>query len=99
MVSQLLFATGSLLLLHAAYSCLHYRSLLKELDELESSVHTVPPMDVYFEVLSGWILLFMAELIRDGSALQPVSRTKMSLIAPAYITRDFDIYAGRAQAT
>lgn len=114
-LSSIIFVSGTVLLLHSAYSCLHYRSLLQGLEEAVSGISTdilentgssgisVPPADVWIEALLGMILIFFAELIRPGSALQPVvttaaGRKPRQLAAPAYITRDFDIYNTRARA-
>jgi hypothetical protein len=102
-----LTAFGTLVLIHATYSCLHYRSVILELDnEATAESHPLPPMDVWVEVVVGFLTLLVAELLRTGSSLQPVSNTssssaskskKRALMAPAYQTRDFDIYAGRSK--
>ena len=111
-------------MLHSAYSCLHYRNLLQELDLAEdtssssqtdelgsattndtSSFRSIPPLDVYVEVLLAFGFLLAGQLVAMGS-LQPVevaSRNSSSsssyrpLSAPAYKTRDFDIYEHRGK--
>ncbi|EEC45654.1 predicted protein [Phaeodactylum tricornutum CCAP 1055/1] len=103
MASKTLFATGTVLLLHAAYSCLHYRSLLQELEDavLEDadSTHRLPPVDVWIEAISGFLILLVSELMRAGSGLHPISKTGGTrLMAPSYQTRDFDIYSTRSKA-
>jgi hypothetical protein len=102
MTSTLLHITGSLLIVHAAYSCLHYRSLLTDLIEsgqlLEIHDHPLPPADVWMEAILGFGIVFLGELIRPGSSLHPVTGRKQPLVAPAYRTRDFDIYTTRGSA-
>jgi len=112
MLSSLLLSTGVLLFLHAAYSCLHYQELLLGLEEsgLEgggmgaASNSAVPPLDVCVEVLAGFCIILLSQLIRSGSALQPISnsdtsakRPRQPLAAPPYRTLDFDIYSGRGK--
>ena len=99
--SSLLTAVGSVLMIHAAYSCLHYRSILQDLD-LEDTF-SIPPMDVYVEVGMSYFILLLAELLRTGS-FQPVEVAvkvnqpkRKTLGAPAYQTRDFDIYRNRSK--
>src|SRR3569623_1690436 len=102
-MSTPLFSLGCILLLHAAYSCLHYRELLQELEE--SSVHEIPEsavehllMDVIVEVVVGFLSLLLSELIRPGSALRPINSPHQTLMAPPYRSRDFDFYATLAIA-
>jgi hypothetical protein len=104
--SQFLSVAGSLLLLHAAYSCLIYRELVQEL-QLESGGAqevTVPPLDVYVEVALGFVSLLLSEFIREASLLRPIqsyqsssSKNNTPLMAAVYMTREFDIYATRAR--
>jgi len=104
-----MFVIGTLLLLHAAYSCSHYRELLQQVEESavdETTLVQLPklPLDVWVEVIVGFVLLLCSELVRAGSTLRPVVNTPSSnkkhqpLMAPAYVTRDFDIYSTRAKA-
>jgi hypothetical protein len=87
-VSTILMAMGSLLLLHAAYSLQHYRSLIQDLQEAssgvsidvevthesDSTVHQrVPPFDVWIELCLAFGVLLVGELTRTGSSLQPVA--------------------------
>jgi hypothetical protein len=141
-ISLFLKGTGAVLMLHAAYSCMHYRSILQDLDlvttsssgsdgqhqdgtttETDTSEETetmmIPPIDVYFEVVLAFILILLGELIGIGSLqsveLVPSSSSSSSssssekyddevvvkrkpLAAPAYRTRDFDIYNNRSKA-
>lgn len=104
-LSQPLFAVGTILILHAAYSCLNYRSLLNELGEEDEAVthslYQLPPMDVWAEVLLGFVCLLFSELTRGGSALRPIdiiAGKSKPLMAPAYRTREFDVYTGRRKA-
>jgi Membrane magnesium transporter len=108
-LSSILFVLGTILLLHSAYSCLHYRSLVQELEEVASGISSdafldspivasttgssssgstnannvvivgnssstinVPPIDVWIEVIIGFIIILISELVRSGSTLQPV---------------------------
>jgi len=108
--SSALFAIGTLLLLHAAYSCSHYRELLQALSNSgidEDLIANQPslPVDIWLEVSLGFLTILWSELVRAGSALRPIWRGGNQkgkglppLIAPAYQTRDFDIYATRAKA-
>ena len=107
-VSQLFMVIGIIMVLHSAYSCLHYRELLRDLEESgfedAAAVESLPlpPMDVIVEVITGALLILISELVRTGSSLQPVTskggfRTR-PVVAPAYRTREFDIYTSRARA-
>lgn len=93
----LLNGIGVVLLLHAAYSCLHFRNLAAE---LELSDLQIPPLDVALECASGFLLLLLSQIFVSTTQLVPITvalQTK-SLAAPAYQTRDFDIYSNRASA-
>ena len=127
-ISFFLKGTGAILMLHAAYSCMHYRSILQDLDlvttsssgsdgqhqdETETSSSSssetmmIPPIDVYIEVVVAFVLILLGELYGIGS-LQSVELVvsaenenevkRKSLTAPAYRTRDFDIYNNRSKA-
>ena len=124
-ISFFLKGTGAILMLHAAYSCMHYRSILQDLDlvatsssgsdgqhqdETETSSSSsetmmIPPIDVYIEVVIAFLLILLGELYGIGS-LQSVELVsaeenevkRKSLTAPAYRTRDFDIYNNRSKA-
>ena len=128
-ISFFLKGTGAILMLHAAYSCMHYRSILQDLDlvttsssgsgsdgqhpdETETSSSSsetmmIPPIDVYIEVVVAFVLILLGELYGIGS-LQSVELVvsaenenevkRKSLTAPAYRTRDFDIYNTRSKA-
>lgn len=115
--SSIIFASGTIVLLHSAYSCVHYRNLLQVYDEAVSGISTdvmetsdmkIPPNDVLIESMIGFIFILFAELIRPGSNLQPAvavatkntttTKKQQPLVAPAYMTRDFDIYHTRTRA-
>ena len=106
MSSSIFLTIGGLLLCHAAYSCLHYRELLRDLEDAgyEGSAAALPPMDVWAEIAVAFIIILGSELTRSGSSLRPVSTRGIStgkmtpLAAPAYRSRDFDIYTTRAKA-
>lgn len=111
-MSQIIMATGIVLVLHSAFSCLHYRELLRDLEEsglqetdlqyTSAAALPLPPMDVWIEVFSGAMLILFSELIRTGSSLQPVTSKggfrSRPIVAPGYRSRDFDIYTSRARA-
>jgi hypothetical protein len=98
-LSSLLTCLGALLMLHSAYSCLHYRGILQDYD-LQESI-SIPPIDVYIEVGAAFLSLLLGEMIGSGS-LQSVdvlgNQARRPLVAPPYKTRDFDIYANRSKA-
>lgn len=106
--SRIFLIVGGLLLCHAAYSCLHYRELLRDLQDAGyevSAAAPLPPWDVWCEIIAGFFILLGCELTRSGSALRPVStrgalgsKKFAPLVAPAYRSRDFDIYTARAKA-
>lgn len=104
-LSLVLNIMGASLMLHSAFSCLHYRNLVAELelgDNDNDGVTTIPPMDVVVECMAGFFLLLMTQVTISSSTLVPVtvssssSKKKRELVAPAYVTRDFDIYSNRA---
>ena len=93
---MILNVTGTVLLLHAAYSCLHYRSLVGDIDD----IMPIPPLDVIGETAAGFLFLLIGQLMALGQ-LVPVSISggkRKCLTAPAYRSRDFDIYSNRARA-
>ena len=70
---------GALLILHAAYSCMHYRSILMDLDLLDATTSTgsttsasndatmmIPPLDVYIELGVAFGLLLLGSLLAMG---------------------------------
>lgn len=92
---------GVLLILHATYSCLHYRSLAIAADLADTAS---PPVDVVVEVFLGFALCLVGELMCG-----PFHEVKMSggpggkrnrgeILAPSYRTRDFDLFTTRAKA-
>lgn len=101
---------GGIFMLHAAYSCMHYRSLLQDMDllpdennnsGLQEQYYAIPPMDVYVEVAAAFALLLLGELITVGK-MQPVDifasqDQRKPLVAPAHRTRDFDVYHNRSR--
>jgi Membrane magnesium transporter len=129
--SSVLFYLGTILILHSAYSLLHYRELLQEIQDstlgttLSSSIGSsagagsssaigvgeggVPdppdlPIDVVVEVVAGFLFLLVSELIRPASSLRPIANNSSSaqrggrVVAPPYVSRDFDVYSTRAKA-
>ena len=101
-MASLLTALGSLLMAHAAYSTLHYRSILQDLGDVQEPI---PPLDVYVEVILSFLLLLIGQMVGAGK-LQPVEllakdgsagSSRVPLVAPAYRTRKFDIYEHRGK--
>ena len=86
-MSKLLTYTGSILTLHSAYSCLHYRSLI-------NSHSTHPPVDVVIEVAIGFVLCLLGRL-SSVSFCKITERAGGS--GAVHCTRDFDIYNTRAR--
>jgi hypothetical protein len=85
-------------MLHSAYSCLHYRSMLMDLDLQDS--FAIPPADVYIEVGISFMALLVGQLMGAGSfqSVEIMSGEKRRpLKAPMYRTRDFDLYAHRCK--
>jgi len=111
MLSKSMFTIGSMLLLHASYSCSHWRELVQEVEESSNDVELISnlpalPLDVWIEVGLGFCLILVSELSRGGSALRPImgggsnkkgGKGPEPLMAPIYLTRDFDIYSTRAK--
>ena len=91
-------------MLHAAYSCMHYRSMLQDLDLIQQqdggsrSEYPIPPLDVYVEVAFSFVMILLSELIKVGPFQSvDISKNRKPLVAPAYKTRDFDIYNNRSK--
>jgi hypothetical protein len=102
--STILSSIGVLTMLHAAYSCMHYRSMLQDLDLIQQqddgsrSDYPIPPLDVYVEVAVSFAMILLSELIKVGPFQSvDISKNRKPLVAPAYITRDFDIYNNRSK--
>ena len=93
--SSILTGLGALCMVHAAYSCLHYRSILLDLD-LEGNF-AIPPVDVYVEVGISFMVLLLGQLAGAGSfqSVEVFAKGHRPLVAPVYRTRDFDIYENR----
>lgn len=95
-VSALLTFFGSLLLAHAAYSTLHFRSILQDLGDVSEPI---PPFDVYVELGVSFAMILVGQLVGAGS-LQSVdvfAPNRKPLVAPQWRTRDFDIYEFRSK--
>lgn len=138
--SSIMTTVSMILILHSAYSCLHYRSILQDFNLMtEDTVTTtttststtttadtihgtttisIPPLDVYIELSIAMFILFIGQLIGTGplQSVEIISSTgtkdetqqqqqqqkkqppRKNLAAPAYLTRDFDIYENRAKS-
>ena len=99
--ASLLKITGAVLMLHAAYSCMHYRSILSDLDLLETT--SGAPADVIIEVGLAFFLVLVGELIAMGplSSVEVIGASaktkKKTLVAHPHTTRDFDVYSNRSK--
>ena len=76
---------------HAAYSTLHFRSILQDLGDVNEPI---PPLDVYIELGLSFVLLLVGELMATGSlqSADVFAPNRKPLAAPLYRTRKFDIY-------
>jgi hypothetical protein len=99
-IPPLLTTVGCLFLLHAAFSCLHYRGLLEEFGVDLQGGHAVPPLDVMIEAVIGWTMCLVGQLTMVGPLRPTITtgNTRTSLLAPMYMTRDFDVYNHRIKA-
>lgn len=106
-LSTILIVFSVVVLFHAAYSMQHYRGLLFDLEEstgdplYQELLQQPPPLDIWAELVVAFAILFVAELTKSGSSLQPVKggggQTQKPVVAPSYVTRDFDVYTSRAR--
>ncbi|KAL7460759.1 hypothetical protein ACHAXS_001201 [Conticribra weissflogii] len=94
-------ATGVLLILHSTYSCLHYRSLAMAADLPDTSS---PPLDVVIEVFLGFFFCLVGQLMCGPfhevrmSGGPSVKRNRVEIVAPAFRSRDFDLFTTRGKA-
>mmetsp|Transcript_22616 Transcript_22616/g.32420 ORF Transcript_22616/g.32420 Transcript_22616/m.32420 type:complete len:110 (+) Transcript_22616:119-448(+) len=99
-MSSFLSISGCLLIIHSALSCLYFRGLVQDLSLSLSTMDmdadtVIPPMDVKIEVMVGFVLCLVGQLIGVGS-LRPISGVgAKKLVAPSYVDRDFDSYDNR----
>lgn len=98
--SRIITPLGIIILLHSAYSCLHYRSIIStsSLDDfLQEKGYNVssPPKDVIIEVLIGFICCLFGQLLQVGKFLPVVGSERVELRAPVHVTRDFDLFCTR----
>ncbi|KAL3817014.1 hypothetical protein ACHAXA_002926 [Cyclostephanos tholiformis] len=105
---------GVILILHSTYSCLHYRSLAIAADLPDTSsppVDVVVEVLLGFALcLAGQLLCgpFHGVRASGGPLLGGIERTKKigggggryrrEIIAPAYRTRDYDLFTTRVRA-
>jgi hypothetical protein len=90
---------GVILILHSTYSCLHYRSLAIVADVSDTSS---PPLDVVIEVILAFALCLVGQLMCGAFHEVKVSsqggKRRVEIVAPAYRTRDFDLFTTRSRA-
>ncbi len=94
LLSKMSFAcicSGVLLILHSAYSCLHYRGLVKEFTEV-----AIPPFDVKIEVCLGFLLVLAGQLMSTGPLRTVMGNCRTRILQ--YKTREFDHYQNRGTA-
>eukprot|EP00551_Chaetoceros_affinis_P009857 CAMPEP_0203662058 /NCGR_PEP_ID=MMETSP0090-20130426/162_1 /ASSEMBLY_ACC=CAM_ASM_001088 /TAXON_ID=426623 /ORGANISM="Chaetoceros affinis, Strain CCMP159" /LENGTH=117 /DNA_ID=CAMNT_0050524799 /DNA_START=57 /DNA_END=410 /DNA_ORIENTATION=+ len=100
--SRLLTPLGIIVLLHSAYSCLHYRSIISSsaLEDflLEKGYNeSSPPKDVVIEVILGFLFCLFGQVREAGEFLPVVGTGRTELRAPAHVSRDFDLFCTRAR--
>ena len=91
---------GVILILHSAFSCLHYRWILSEssLGDVHEAAYneSSPPSDVIIECLVGFLLCLVGELLKSDF-LPIVGEKRKNLTAPLHRTRDFDLFSTRTR--
>mmetsp|Transcript_19306 Transcript_19306/g.27158 ORF Transcript_19306/g.27158 Transcript_19306/m.27158 type:complete len:113 (+) Transcript_19306:165-503(+) len=99
MSSRILSPLGAIILLHSAYSCLHYRSILSSSTvDLPSDLYSSsPPQDVVVECIAGFVLCLLGQLSQAGSLQVIRGEGRIEMQAPSFKTRDFDIFNTRAK--
>lgn len=99
-VNTVLSGLGVLLLFHSAYSALQYRTILLEAADVpDGFTPDRPPIDAAVEALIAFALCLVGQLMSEsllGVRATTAKGGRASSVAPAYVTRDFDIYATRA---
>jgi len=100
---SILTTIGTLLILHSTYSCLHYRSLAMAAD-LPLSITSSPPLDVVMEVLVGFGMCLVGQLMMCGpfhevriASSKNDGGKRREIVPPAYRSRDFDLFTTRAK--
>ncbi len=93
---------GIIILLHSAYSCLHYRSILSasNFDDTELVDANIdpskPPKDVVIECMVGFFLCLVGQILAAGEFLPIVGEGRREVKAPLHVGRDFDVFCTRA---
>ena len=98
-MTKLITYLGIITLLHSAYSCLHYRSILStsNLDETDLNLDpSKPPQDVVIECMLGFALCLMGQILGAGEFLPIIGEGRREVKAPALVGRDFDLFSTRA---
>jgi hypothetical protein len=106
-VPSLLSGLGVALVFHSAFSALQYRSILLSAVDIPDHLNPDrPPLDATVEVFAAFGLCLLGQLLSEsfqgvrattssskGGAAGSRGRKSMSATsAPAYKTRDFDLY-------
>ena len=100
--SSLLSGLGVALVFHSAFSALQYRSILLSAVDIPDHLNPDrPPLDATVEVIAAFGLCLLGQLLSESfqgvrattSSSKGGGRKSMSATsAPAYKTRDFDLY-------
>jgi hypothetical protein len=98
-MTRLITSLGIITLLHSAYSCLHYRSILtsSSIDETDFNLDpSKPPHDVVIECMIGFALCLVGQILGAGEFLPIVGEGRREVKAAAHVGRDFDVFCTRA---
>ncbi|XP_051131022.1 membrane magnesium transporter [Andrographis paniculata] len=85
---------GVLILSHAAYSTIQYRSLLKITEEVFSG----PPINVVIELIAGLVLCMWAALTVPGKFLSILPHSDENRVVSLPANLDFMIFNHRGKA-
>mmetsp|Transcript_7629 Transcript_7629/g.11444 ORF Transcript_7629/g.11444 Transcript_7629/m.11444 type:complete len:129 (-) Transcript_7629:334-720(-) len=103
-IAHLITPIGIITMLHSAYSCLHYRSILTttNIDILDLDTNTSinldpskPPQDVIIECVLGFVLCLIGQMMEKGDFIPVMGEGRKQVTAPIHVGRDFDLFHTR----
>ena len=99
-LSRPLVLLGWALLLHAAYSTIHYKSLYSVLPAITQETVMMPPLDVYFEVLAGFLVLMTGSIMGMPCMLpvREVSESAMKTLDLSSSSQPFFMFNHRGKS-